>query len=77
MTAGGVADWDAVLKKGVKSIDDMQVGTVVGTSEDKVIFEGGSRNIFRVPKSEVQAFDGNEILLNLSKEDLNKYAERV
>jgi hypothetical protein len=77
MTRRAVADWSAILKKGVKSKDEEQVGTVVGTSEDKVVFERGSRFIYRVPKTEVQGFDGNEIFLNLSKEELNRYEERV
>jgi hypothetical protein len=71
-----VENWDAVFKKGVRSNDDAQVGTVVGVTGDNVVIERGSREIYAVPKAEVQGFDGNEIVLNLSKNDLSAYQQK-
>jgi hypothetical protein len=71
-----IANWDAVFKKGVRSNDDKQIGTIVGITGDNVVIERGSREIYAVPKTEVQGFDGNEVLLNLSKNDLSAYQQR-
>ena len=71
-----VVNWDSVFKKGVRSNDDAQVGTVVGITGDNVVVERGTREIYAIPKTEVQGFDGNEILLNLSKNDLSAYQQK-
>lgn len=76
MARGAVSDWDAVFKKGVRSNDDVQVGTVVGTSQENVMIERGSRLIYDVPKAAVEGFDGNEILLKLSSNELARYERR-
>lgn len=77
MTDEAVIDWDAVFKKGARSKDDVQVGTVVGTSQENVMIERGSRLIYDIPKDDVEGFDGNEILLKLSSEDLARYERQV
>lgn len=77
MTDKAVIDWDAVFKKGARSKDDIQIGTVVGTSQENVTIERGSRLIYDIPKRDVQGFDGNEILLKLSSEDLARYERQA
>jgi hypothetical protein len=69
MTKGAVSDWGAVFKKGVRSKDDVQVGTVVGTSQKSVLIERGLRLIYDVPKAAVEGFDSNEIFLKLSNNE--------
>jgi hypothetical protein len=39
MARGAVSHWDAVFKKGVRSKDNVQVGTVLGTSQKSVVVE--------------------------------------
>jgi hypothetical protein len=53
------------------------VGTVVGTSQENVLIEQGSRLIYDVPKAAVEGFDGNEIFLKLSSNELARYERRV
>ena len=77
MTNDPVVDWNAIFKKGARSKDDVQVGTVVGTAGPNVSIEWGSRFIYEVPKKEVEGFDGNEILLRLSRDELSKYEKHV
>jgi hypothetical protein len=73
MTQDAVVDWNAIFKKGVKSKDDVQVGTVVGSSETSVLIERGSTCIYTIPKERISAFDGNEILLDLTDQELVAY----
>jgi hypothetical protein len=77
MEGDAVIDWDAVFKKGARSKDDVQVGTVVGTTDENVSIEWGSRLVYDVPKDNVEGFDGNEIFLNLSREELARFERRV
>jgi|Tabmets5t2r1_1033131.scaffolds.fasta_scaffold04765_1 hypothetical protein len=77
MARGAVSDWGAVFKKGVRSKDDVQVGTVVGTSQESVLIERGSKLMYDVPKAAVEGFDGNEIFLKLSSNELARYERRV
>jgi hypothetical protein len=77
MTRAAVPDWDAVFKKGARSKDDVYVGVVVGTPGESVVIERGSRLTYTIPKENVEGFDGNEVFLNLSNEELAGYEKRV
>jgi hypothetical protein len=77
MTNTAIIDWNTIFKKGARSKDDVQVGTVVGTSEENVSIERGSRLLYDVPKNDVEGFDGNEIFLKLSSEELSRYERYV
>ena len=73
MTEQSIQDWGATFKKGARTKDDVQVGIVVGTSEENILIEQGSTVIYAVPKNNVEAFDGNEVLLKLNNEDMVAY----
>ena len=49
----------------------------MGTSQENVLIERGLRLIYDVPKAAVEGFDGNEIFLKLSSNELAKYERRV
>jgi hypothetical protein len=53
------------------------VGTAVGTSQENILIERGSRLIYDVPKAAVEGFDGNEIFLKLSSDELARYERHV
>ena len=75
--ADNIVNLDSIFKKGVRSKDEVQVGTVVGTSEEAVVIERGSRHLYVIPKVNVEAFDGNEILLNLPSQEITKYEQHA
>ena len=77
MTQDAVVDWNAVFKKGAKSKDEVQVGTVVGTSDTSVLIERGSTTLYTIPKTSVSGFDGNEVFLNLSEQELFAFERRL
>jgi hypothetical protein len=69
-----VVDWDAIVHKNVRSSDRGDVGNVDATDEDSiVVITEGARGEYRIPKSEVQAFDGAEVFLKPTLTELKKY----
>ena len=69
-----VVDWDAIVHKNVRSSDRGDVGNVDATDEDSVVvITEGARGEYRIPKSEVQGFDGAEVFLKPTLAELKKY----
>ena len=69
-----VVDWDAIVHKNVRSSDRGDVGNVDATDEDSiVVITEGARGEYRIPKSEVQGFDGAEVFLKPTLVELKKY----
>ena len=68
-----VVDWDAIVHKNVRSSDRGDVGNVDATDEDSiVVITEGARGEYRIPKSEVQGFDGAEVFLKPTLAELKK-----
>jgi hypothetical protein len=69
-----VVDWDAIVHKNVRSSDRGDVGNVDATDVDSiVVITEGARGEYRIPKSEVQGFDGAEVFLKPTLAELKKY----
>ena len=73
-SSNSVADWDAVFKKGVRSKDGKYEGTVVGVSDEKVIFQHTPDKVVMLPKNKVETFDGNELILSVDSDEVRKHA---
>ena len=68
---------DATLKTGVRSKDNRSAGIVVGIEYGKLTINSeGGRVIYEVPKSHVESFDGHEVFLNISFEELKKFEKK-
>ena len=74
MTEPAVLDWDRIIHKNVRSSDGQDVGNVDATYGDSVvIITEGAREEYKVPKSQVEAYNGAEVLLKLTAYELEKY----
>ena len=64
-----------ISKKGVILSDRQVVGNIIGERDDSIVVEkdGASENIYLVPKSKVEAYDGTQLILNVSDSELKKY----
>jgi hypothetical protein len=68
-----VLDWDAIVHKNVRSSDGQDAGNVDAVDADSVvIITEGARKEYRVPKSEVEGFNGAEVFLRLTIAELEK-----
>lgn len=69
-----VLDWDRIVHKNVRSKDRADVGNVDAVDEDSlVIITEGARGEYKIPKSEVEAFDGAEVFLKSTISELRKF----
>jgi hypothetical protein len=68
-----VLDWDAIVHKNVRSSDGQDAGNVDAVDADSVIIiTEGARKEYKVPKSQVEGFNGAEVFLKLSIAELEK-----
>ena len=74
MTEPAVLDWDKIIHKNVRSSDGQDAGNVDATYGDSVvIITEGTREEYKVPKSQVEGYNGSEVLLKLTAYELEKY----
>jgi hypothetical protein len=74
MSDSPVVDWEAIVHKNVRSKDRADVGNVDALEGDSiVIITEGARGEYRIPKIEVEAYDGAEVFLKSDIAQLNKY----
>jgi hypothetical protein len=73
MSDSPVVDWEAIVHKNVRSKDRADVGNVDAIETDAiVIITEGARGEYRIPKSEVEGFDGAEVFLRSNIAELKK-----
>jgi len=72
-----VVDWDAIFKKGVRAKDRKDVGIVVGVSDRNVIIQKGVTREVILPKENVDGFDGHEVFLNVTSEELKRHEIKI
>jgi len=67
-----------VSKKGVILSDRQVVGNIIGERGESVIVEkdGTSDNIYLIPKSKVEAYDGAQIILQVNDSELKTFEQK-
>ena len=74
MTESAVLNWDNIVHKNVRSKDGQDAGNVDATDADSVvIITDGAREEYKIPKSQVDGYNGAEVLLKLTLSELEKY----
>jgi len=74
MSGSPVEDWEAIVHKNVRSKDGGDVGNVDALDGDSiVIITEGARGEYKMPKTEVESFDGAEVRLKSTIAELKKY----
>src|SRR5215203_1352630 len=73
-------DWTELIKdrKGVMTKDNQACGNIIGEDEENIIIEEGAvrQHFYRVPKSAAGAYNGAELTLNLSFDELKTYEDK-
>ena len=67
-------DWDRIVHKNVRSKDGQDAGNIDAVDADSiVIITGGARKEYKLPKSQVEGFNGAEVFLKSSIAELEKF----
>jgi hypothetical protein len=73
-------DWTELIKdrKGVITKDNQSCGNIIGDDEENIIIEDGAvhQHFYRVPKSGVGVYNGAELTLNISYDELKTYEDK-
>src|SRR5215213_6693313 len=69
--SSAIKDWDRIVHKNVRSKDMEGIGNIAAIQEDSVIIttEGAQRK-YLIPKSHVEGYNGAEVFLDLSANDV-------
>jgi hypothetical protein len=77
-SSAGIEDWDTILHKGVRTMDSVTVGIVNAVNDDNVIITSdGTKDEYSIPKSEVQSFNGQEVVLNTNYDRFEQFKVKV
>jgi hypothetical protein len=68
-------DWNDIIKKEARGMNDLDLGEVQEVVEDKVVVQKGiiDHNIFHIPKSLIKTYDGQVLHFNISEDELKSY----
>ena len=69
-------DWNDVIKKEARGLNDADLGEVQGVSNGFVFTQRGLVNVemFRIPQDKAESYDGSILRINISEDEaLNKY----
>jgi hypothetical protein len=73
-------DWTELIKdrKGVVTKDNQSCGNIIGEDDQNIIIEDGAvrQHFYRIPKSAIGAYNGAELTLNISYDELKTYEEK-
>jgi hypothetical protein len=70
-----ITNWDDVLKKEARGINDYDLGEVHEVESELVVTKRGlvDKDKFYLPKSLVERFDGDKVWFSITKEDAQNY----
>jgi hypothetical protein len=65
-----ISESDTLMNKKVISSDLQEIGNVISADKDSLIIMRGVNNQYIIPKSRVEAFIGNDMLVDFRLNDL-------
>lgn len=71
----GITNWDEVMKKEARGIDDYDLGEVHDLDADTIVTKRGlvDKDKFYLPKSRAVRFDGHKVWFNVTKDEAKAF----
>jgi hypothetical protein len=66
-----VPNWEAIIHKNARTSDGGDAGNVIEVEEDTLTLERGPTAEYIIPKSKVEGYNGSEVSLTLTLNELN------
>jgi hypothetical protein len=74
MSDPAVIDWDRIIHKNVRSKDMQGAGSIVAIDDDSVIISTqGAQHQYKIPKSHVEGYNGAEVFLDISVNEMSSF----
>jgi hypothetical protein len=73
-------DWDNIVKskKNVRSKDNIPIGNVIANYKDHIlVIDDVNNHTYKIPKSDVENYNGSELFLSISHKDLKILDENL
>jgi hypothetical protein len=66
-----IHDLDRLVRKGVRTKDGSDLGNVIAVDNTHITVQG--KRIFKFPTQFIDLYNGSEVFLNISSDELSKY----
>lgn len=67
-------DWESLVHKNVRSKDFVDAGNIDAVDNENLILTSqGDRKEYRVPKNQVEGYNGAEVFLKFGIDELERY----
>lgn len=66
-----IHDLDRLVRKGVRTKDGNDLGNVIAVNDTHITVQG--IRIFKFPSQSIDIYNGSEVFLNISTDELPKY----
>ena len=66
-----IHDLDRLVRKGVRTKDGNDLGNVIAVNDTHITVQG--KRIFKFPIQSIDIYNGSEVFLNISTDELPKY----
>ena len=66
-----IHDLDRLVRKGVRTKDGSDLGNVIAVDNTHITVQG--KRIFKFPTRFIELYNGSEVFLNISTDELSKY----
>jgi hypothetical protein len=66
-----VYNLERMVHKGVRTKDGTDLGNIIATDEANITVQG--RRIYKIPAQLIDLYNGSEVFLNISSDELPKY----
>ena len=74
MAEDSIYNWDAIIHKNVRSRDGWDAGNVDAIEGNTVVITSqGDRKEYKIPKSQIEGYNGSEVSLKVEFDDLEKF----
>ena len=65
-----IHDLDRLVRKGVRTKDGNDLGNVIAVNDTHITVQG--KRIFKFPTQSIDIYNGSEVFLNISTDELSK-----
>lgn len=71
-----IENWESIVHKNARTSDRGDAGNVIEIEESTITLERGPTTEYVIPKDRVEGFDGSEVTLSITYNELAQYKRK-